>query len=75
MFVPAGIALMTEWTPYFTTVEHNRLDDAIKYFKPDFVWNFEIKKISLNCRALRAFSFSAITAMFKLADAVMVIPI
>ena len=36
MFVPAGKVLMTEWSPDFSTVQHDGLDDTIKYFKPDF---------------------------------------
>ena len=40
---------MTEWTPDFITVQRNGLDDTIKYFKPDFDWNLEIIKFSLNC--------------------------
>ena len=50
MFVPAGIALMTEWTPDFTTVQHNGLDGTIKYFKTDFDWNLEMIHFSLNCK-------------------------
>ncbi len=49
MFVPTGIAMMTEWTQYFTTIQRNGLDDSIKYFKLNFNWNLEIIKLSLNC--------------------------
>ena len=49
MFVPAGKVLMTEWTPDFTAVLHNGLDDTITYFKPDVEWNLEMKTFSLDC--------------------------
>lgn len=44
MFVPAGITVMTNWTPYFHTAQWN---ETIKYFKPGFNWDFEVIKFYL----------------------------
>ena len=35
MLLSSSVVLLTEWTPYFSSIQHNRQDDSVKDFSPD----------------------------------------
>lgn len=43
-----GTALMTEWTSYVTTIQHNGQGDSVRYFKLDLNRNLKVIKSYCN---------------------------